>query len=127
MNGERRATDGVVLAAAYPAVIELIRKGAPIAVLKHIEGQLNQVFVPSQILDGAEENFSFMAFPIPRLSVEQRLLAHLQEETEIEVMSGTARIRIVLDEFDRISWFYVEDLPQLFHALKKYMPMTDLS
>lgn len=107
---------------AYPQILEKLAE--------HIDGQgqdivqqLNDTLVASQVLNGTPENFSFMAYPVPRLTFEQRQLMDMQGTTSINVYLQESHIRIDLDDFGKINWFYITNLPEMYAALQKYMPM----
>lgn len=80
--------------------------------------QFENVMVPLQGLKGSENEFSFMAFPVPRLTREQREKMDVRDFRSITVRVRGGRIRIDLDVFGQINWFYVYDLPDLYHQLK---------
>lgn len=121
-ESELPATSGVMLRDAYPQILEKLAE--------HIDGQgqdivqqLNDTLVASQVLNGTPENFSFMAYPVPRLTFEQRQLMDMQGTTSINVYLQESHIRIDLDDFGKINWFYITNLPEMYAALQKYMPM----
>lgn len=84
-----------------------------------VAAQLECVMVPLQNLKGSENAFSFMAFPIPQLTREQRDEIVLRDERSIVGRIGNGRIQIDLDDFGQINWLYVFDLPELYHRLKQ--------
>lgn len=75
--------------------------------------------IPAQTLDGASENFSFLAFSFPRLTREERLaMAFQADEEEFELAAAGAKVRVVLDNFGRINWLYVTGAPDHFEPLQ---------
>jgi hypothetical protein len=81
--------------------------------------QLERVMVPLQNLKGSENEFSFMAFPVPRLTREQLEKIALRDERSIIVRIRNGRIQIEVDDFGQSNWFYVFGLPELYHSLRK--------
>jgi hypothetical protein len=79
--------------------------------------QVANVLVPKQRVAGVPEEFSFLAYPMPYLTREQREAAGIQEWRSVSVNLGEARIRIDLDDFGQINWFYVSDLPGMYSDL----------
>lgn len=84
-----------------------------------IATQFARVMVPLQGINGSENEFSFMAFPVPRLTREQRERMELRDERSIIVSLRNGRIQIDLDDFGQINWFYVLDLPEQYHQLAR--------
>jgi hypothetical protein len=98
--------------------------GEFLAAVRHIgeveaATQLESVMVPLQTMNGSEREFSFMAYPIPRLTREQREEMELRDSRSVSVKVLNGRIRIDLDDFGQINWFYVFDLPELYHKLER--------
>ncbi|HJS92176.1 MAG TPA: hypothetical protein VJ738_19575 [Steroidobacteraceae bacterium] len=83
--------------------------------------QFASVMVPLQGLKGSENEFSFMAYPVPRLDREQREKMAVRDFRSVTVGVRSGRIRIDLDVFGQINWFYVYDLPELYHQLQNSM------
>lgn len=84
--------------------------------------QLNTVSIALQALDGAPESFSFMAYPVPGLTFEQRQSMDLKGAESIEMNLGSAQIRIDLDDFGQVNWFYVTNMPGMYSEIQKFMP-----
>lgn len=121
-ESELPATSGVMLRDAYPQILEKLAEHID-ELGQDIVQQLNDILVASQVLNGTPENFSFMAYPVPRLTFEQRQLMDMQGTTSINVDLQESHIRIDLDDFGKINWFYITNLPEMYAALQKYMPM----
>lgn len=83
--------------------------------------QLTRVLIGSQQLAGCSEEFSFMAGPVPRLTLEQRYAMDLQEEERVDLKIENGIIRIDLDNFRQINWFYVTNLPHVYAEIKGMM------
>jgi hypothetical protein len=118
-------TQGVALAHAYPAFIELILSQRAKELSDKIASQLPKVHVPSQILDGTPRNFQFMAYPLPRLSYEERQKHVLFSEETITISGSNWTVSLDIDLFGRINWFYIEGIPELYHALEPHLPMGE--
>ena len=121
-DNELSATSGVMLRDAYPQIL--------VELATHLESsdqdivqQLHNVLVVSQVINGDPANFSFMAYPVPRLTFEQRQLMDLQGARSVNVDIPESHIRIDLDDFGKINWFYITNLPEMYVALRKFMPM----
>jgi hypothetical protein len=116
-------TEGVALLTAYPKLIQLIEKHLPEGLPEDFEKQLRAVHVPSQILGGLPSSFQFTAYPLPRTTYQERLLLPVSPEKTIEIVGTSWKIAIDINLFGRISRFYVDGIPELFEALRPYLPM----
>lgn len=85
---------------------------------QEVAAQLSNVVVPSQALPGDSATFSFMAYPWPRLTQEQREKAVLRERESVSVVVGEGTVRLDLDEFGQINWFYVSGVPVMYRLLR---------
>lgn len=79
--------------------------------------QALRVVVPLQMLSGDERFFSFLAYPWPRLSYEQRCVIELQEFDPVTIDLECASIEVVLDDFCQINWFKIQNAPAWFSML----------
>jgi hypothetical protein len=86
--------------------------------------QLANILVPSQKLAGVPEEFSFMAYPMPYLTLEQRQATGVHDTRSVSVDLGEARIRVDMDVFGQINWFYVSDLPGMYSDLTIALAMN---
>lgn len=116
-------TKGVALVKAYPRVIELLENCRSSNLDENIRWQLRLVHVPSQILSGTPSHFQFMAYPLPLLSFEERQKHQIFPETTVDVQGDDWKVAIDINLFGRINWFYVDGIPELYDALKPYLPM----
>jgi hypothetical protein len=116
-------TAGVGLFKAYPQFVELLEDHPSNELREGILHQLRSVHVPSQMLGGTPNHFQFMAHPFPQLSYEQRQTHPISPEVTVEVLGKGWKVAIDIDIFGRINWFYVEGIPQLYDALRPYLPM----
>ena len=111
----------ISLSAACPAIFHLLKKHLLDGDQAELSLQLDAVFVPSQVIGGTGASFSFMAYPLPRLTSEERGSMEFVEEGSVFVSEQDTEIRIDLDGFGRINWFHVRNFPvafqQLVHAL----------
>ena len=76
--------------------------------------QLDTVWIPLQMVSGSESDFSFMAYPLPRLTVEERNSMELTGGDTIVIVENKISIRIDLDDFGKINWFYITGMPDVF-------------
>ena len=121
-DNELSAASGVMLRVAYPQIlVELATRLEDSD--QDLVQQLPNVLVVSQVISGAPANFSFMAYPMPRLSFEQRQTMDLQGARSVNVDIPESHIRIDLDDFGKINWFYITNWPEMYVALRKFMPM----
>jgi hypothetical protein len=119
---EMSSPSGVMLRDACPKILAKVVEYFDKSGIQYLARQLNEVLVVSQALNGTPDNFSFMAYPVPRLNFEQRQSMDLQETQTIDVHLADAYIRIDLDDFGKINWFYVKNLPEMYVALQRFMP-----
>jgi hypothetical protein len=82
--------------------------------------QLSAVAIPAQAIPGSPVEFSFMAYPIPRLTYEQRLATRFRPEETIVVAIASGSVGLILDHFGWIEWFEVCSLPELHAALMAF-------
>jgi hypothetical protein len=112
----------VMLKDACPLIYQDIREQLKNLGTDRIARQLDSVSIALQALDGSPGSFSFMAYPLPRLTQEQRQAMDLQDPESIDIDLGGAQIRIDLDDFGQINWFYVTNLPGMYSDIRKFMP-----
>ena len=84
-----------------------------------IANQLNDLFIPRQVLTGVDDDFSFMAYPVPRLTQEQLKSAVFREEESLHLKIDSMLFEVVLDNFGKINWFYVKCCSEMYWCLKK--------
>lgn len=110
---------GVMLRDAAPNFLKKIN--AIFREMGHEEliGQMNLIFIACQALRGECNDFSFMAYAIPRLTLEERQLLTLQETREVSIKFDNGVISIDLDDFGMVNWIYIKNLPEIFHELLK--------
>lgn len=121
-DNELSAATGVMLRVAYPQILVELETHLEDSD-RYIVQQLPNLLVVSQVISGAPANFSFMAYPVPRLSFEQRQTMDLQGARSVNVNLPGSHIRIDLDDFGKINWFYITNRPEMYVALRKFMPM----
>ena len=80
--------------------------------------QLERVVVPLQLLDGTPEQFSFKGYPLPQPTYEQRIQMKLTDFSNIDINVLGGAVRVVIDEFGQIYWFYFHDMPSFYLLLK---------
>lgn len=97
------------------------------ALVQHFSGigasdmicQLEAVWVAAQVISGTEVDFSFMAYPLPRLTAEQRASMDFVGADRIQAKFDGAQVIIDLDDFGRINWFRVTNCPHFFVEIKR--------
>ncbi|MEN3111989.1 hypothetical protein ACFONG_19455 [Uliginosibacterium paludis] len=83
--------------------------------------QALRVVVPLQRLSGEESCFSFLAYPWPRLTYEERCAIELQEHEPIVLKLEGASIQIDLDDFGQINWLKISNASGWFRDLDQLM------
>ena len=79
--------------------------------------QLSQVTMPAQDISGLPNAFSFMAYPLPRLTYEERCAMELCDCESILLRSSGGKVTIDLDDFGQVNWFWLSDLPAMYESL----------
>jgi hypothetical protein len=79
--------------------------------------ELARVVLPPQIVAGAAPSYSFLAYPVPRLTREERELLQVRDFELVQVPVGDGVVGIELDAFGKIGWFYVERLTDHYEAV----------
>lgn len=82
-----------------------------------ISEQMPRVIVPPQMLAGTENAFSFLAYPWPRLTYEQRCAIDFRDFESVVVKTESAIVQIDLDNFGQVNWLKIACGPTLFEAL----------
>ena len=107
---------------SFPSVLahkmssELTRLGR-----ESIAEQSLRLVIPLQMLSGEERAFSFLTYPWPQLTYEQRCAIELKEyDPIILVLDGTA-IQIDLDDFGQINWLKIKNGPDIFNDVEALM------
>lgn len=118
--------DGVMLKTTCPEMVNELICHLRCVGKEVIASQLEDVIIPFQALGGHGENFSFMAYPIPRLTFEQRQLMDLQDTVSLEIRYLSGLVRIDLDDFGKINWFYITGLPGIYSAVKEHVQVNNL-
>jgi hypothetical protein len=92
--------------------ISLLALGRP-----DLSQQMRRVVIPRQTLAGSADSFSFLAYPWPRLTYDERMAIELRDCERVKVELTMSTIAIDMDDFGQINWFYVERFPALFSAI----------
>lgn len=109
----------ILLKDACPAFFnELVQYFSRINALNVIR-QLEDVWVAAQVISGTEVDFSFMAYQLPRLTVEQRESMPFLGADSISIEFDGAQVTIDLDDFGRVNWFRVTNYPRAFFDIKQ--------
>ena len=80
--------------------------------------EFGEVVLPLQEISGVAQDFSFMAYAWPRLSLEERNSKCLVDPSEMEISVLGGVVKIHFDWFGRIDWFFVKNIPDFFYALR---------
>ena len=119
MEDEGHRPLAMSLVEACPAITEMLNSHREELNVRGIALQLDAVWVASQVVAGTENDFSFMAYPIPRPTLAERRLMELVDEESIVISENNTSIRIDLDDFGRVNWFYVKNLPFAFQQITR--------
>lgn len=80
---------------------------------------VTRLSIPAQTLGGSPHDFQMLAFSFPRLTREQRYaMVFRVDEEEFELEAAGAKVRIVLDNFGRITWLRISGAPNQFEPLQ---------
>jgi len=74
--------------------------------------------IPPQALAGIPANFSFLAYPVPRYTREQREKLDVVDLDPVVIPLSGGQVKLEIDSFGRVGWFYVEGLPQYFEEIR---------
>ena len=119
-NVEDIYKSGLSLEAACPFLFSRLLEQFSVLDIK-IADQLKKTFLIKQIITGGENDFSFMAYPVPRLTKEELRDAEFCDEISLNVKIESGEVKICFDNFGRINWFYIKNLPDIFKILSKSM------
>ena len=109
---------GISLENACPSMVSLLRESLQLMGRKEIAAQLSSVIVPAQAITGSATDFSFMAYPIPRLTYDERRSVDVVAPESIVVSAAESTVTIELDSFGKINWFYIVGLVGTYSELK---------
>ncbi|WP_373717280.1 hypothetical protein [Roseateles sp.] len=109
--------DRPLLADVCPAFARAATTGCQAIGRLDLAIELARVVLPPQIVSGSPASFSFLAYPVPRLTYEERKLLEVRDFERVQVPVGTGLIQLELDAFGKIGWFYVERLPEHFRTI----------
>lgn len=82
-----------------------------------VAGEMDRLTVPLQQLDGSENSFSCMAYTEPRLTVAERQRIELRDPVSLSIQCSGGTVVIDLDDFGKINWLRVANLPFLYKSL----------
>ena len=86
--------------------------------LSGLASELKEVWIPAQGVSETDDDFSFMAYALPRLTFEQRQSIQIRDEEKIDISVSNGQIAVVTDCFGKINWFYMRGFPAEFGRLK---------
>jgi hypothetical protein len=108
---------GVMLKDEYPEILPKLIESLKKNGLDNFIDQLEQLLVPYQILGGRANEFSFLCYTVPRLTFKERQLM-VQNEARIANLKDIG-VRLDIDEFGKIGWFYVKEMPEMYNRLQQ--------
>lgn len=112
----------VLLKEACPWLFDALKQHFEAHNQTGIVEQLPRVFIAAQRLHGTPEDFRFLAYPIPRLTYEQRKNMAFEEVDSLIVELGKSEsVRIDISGFGQIEWFYITGLPGAYSEIDEYL------
>jgi hypothetical protein len=108
-----------LLADACPAFASAVTAGCYAISRADLADELARVVLPPQIIAGAAPSYSFLAYPVPRLTGEERERVQVRDFELVQVPVGEGVVGLELDAFGKIGWFYVERLPEHYEPVVK--------
>ena len=108
-----------LLAEACGAFASSVAHGCQAIGREDLAEELARVVLPPQIIAGTAPSYSFLAYPVPRLTREERELLQVRDFEVVQVPVGDGVVKLELDVFGKIGWFYVERLPEHYEAVVK--------
>lgn len=85
-----------------------------------VAAQVNSLVVPDQSLAGTADDFSFLVYPYPVLTKEQRGLLAFDERENLQPRVFDGLVEFDLDGFGFINWMYVKGLPDVWQAFLRF-------
>jgi hypothetical protein len=113
-------TSGIILNEHFPDFIKTLREKLDQLGRYDLSTQLSSIIAVYQAVAGNPDEFSFMAYPVPRPNFEQRKTLEIHDVERIEVEIDSGRIAIDIDCFGFINWFYISNIKYI------YKPLVDL-
>ncbi|QGJ20112.1 MULTISPECIES: hypothetical protein [unclassified Polaromonas] len=100
-----------------PAFARAVANGCRVIGRSDLAEEIVRVVLPPQLIAGAPDSYSFLAYPVPRLTLEQRQLLEVRDFERIQVPVGAGTVSLELDVFGKIGWFYVDMLSEHYEAV----------
>jgi hypothetical protein len=111
----------VLLVEAYPGIHQILQSGLPRSKVDTLMTQLGHLAVDKQMIAGNPQFFAFSTTPVPPLTPQAAKAADFGDDETIKISSGNISIRIYIDGFGRMSFFYVEGLPEMYESLAEHL------
>ena len=108
---------GLMLSIACPSLARNLVTHFQMIKRNDLAVQINNVYIPPQVIGGVLERFSFMAYSIPRINLEQRQVIELRDRETISVEFDNRVVNIDIDEFGFINWFDVSNFPEMYKSI----------
>ncbi len=112
------AIEGPLLRDVCSEFADVLIKECAVIGRSDLAGDLVRVVLPPQLIAGSAEAYSFMAYPVPRLTYEERQHLEVREFELIRISLRAGQVELELDCFGKIGWFYVKELPEYFEGIK---------
>jgi hypothetical protein len=125
LDDHPRVLPGTMFKLACPALFASLADHLRRLGERDLADQLSEVFVPPQVLNGSPHMFSFLAYAVPRLNFEQRRTRVFADTRSVAMDLAQGHVRIDIDEFGMINWFYTTALPQMFDELVSHVPTPE--
>src|SRR5213079_1986471 len=74
--------------------------------------------LPPQALAGNAASFSFLAYPVPRYTFEERQKLAVVDLEPVQILLAGGKVTLDIDSFGRVGWFNVDGLPQYFEEVR---------
>jgi hypothetical protein len=100
-----------------PAFASAVANGCRVIGRSDLAEEIVLVVLPPQLIAGTPDSYSFLAYPVPRLTFEQRQLLQVRDIERIRVPVAAGTVSLELDVFGKIGWFYVDTISEHYEAV----------
>lgn len=120
---------GVLLVSVAPKICAEWSAALTSVARLEVAAEILRLTIPLQRIAGSANSFSCMAYSEPRLSLSERQRLNFGESTRLNFECGDGAVALELDEYGRISWIWVSNIPSLYtildHALNQVRGKRD--